>query len=105
MSEYKAEIERLKDDYVKLQEQFAQYQMASDKEIMAQKKEADKRFESNMKAVLEIEKKQSQIDVLNELKKCSYCDNFFADGKWHRYVLVSDIDKLIEEVKNGEYNS
>ena len=62
------EIERLKDDYAKLQEQFAQYQMASDKEIKAQKKEAEQLFESNMKAVLEIEKKQAQIDVLNFLK-------------------------------------
>lgn len=49
VSEYKAEIERLEDDYTKLQEQFAQYQMASDKEIMAQKKEAEKRFESNIR--------------------------------------------------------
>ena len=100
VSEYKAEIERLKDDYAKLQEQFAQYQMASDKEIIAQKKEAEQLFESNMKAVLEIEKKQAQIDVLNKVKKCSQCDNFFPDGNWHRYVLVSDIDELIKEVQD-----
>ena len=62
------EIERLKDDYAKLQELFAQYQMASDKEIIAQKKEAEKRFENHMKSVLEIEKKQAKIDVLNELR-------------------------------------
>ena len=31
ITEQEKEIERLKDDYVKLQEQFAQYQMASDK--------------------------------------------------------------------------
>ena len=36
--------------------------------------------------------KQAQIDVLNKAKKRSYCDNDFMDGKWHRYVLVSDID-------------
>ncbi len=42
-------IGELKDDYAKLQELFAQYQMASDKEIRAQIK-------------------QAKIDVLNELK-------------------------------------
>lgn len=44
--------------------------------------------------------KQAQIDVLNKAKKRSYCDNDFMDGKWHRYVLVSDIDELIKEVQN-----
>lgn len=43
--------------------------------------------------------KQAKIDILNEAKKCSQCDNFFPDGKWHRYVFVSDIDILIEEVE------
>lgn len=43
--------------------------------------------------------KKAQIDVLNEVKKCSQCDNFFPDGNWHRYVLVSDIDILIKEVE------
>ena len=77
-SELVSEIERLKDDYAKLQELFAQYQMASDKEIKAQVK-------------------QAKIDVLNELKKYSYCDNDFIDGKWHRYVFVDDIDELLKE--------
>lgn len=104
ITEQENEIERLKDDYAKLQEQFAQYQVASDKKIRAQKKEAEKRFEGNMKAVLEIEKKQAKIDVLNKAKKCSYCDNDFMDGKWHRYVLVSDIDELIKEVENDKCN-
>ena len=44
------EYDKLKDDYAKLQELFAQYQMASDKEIKAQVK-------------------QAKIDVLNELKE------------------------------------
>ena len=76
ISEYKAEIERLKDDYVKLQEQFADYQMASDKEIAAQAK-------------------QAKIDVLNELKTHSYYDDDYMDS----YVFVSDIDELIEEIE------
>lgn len=42
---------------------------------------------------------QAKIDVLNELKKYSYCDNDFMDGKWHRYVLVDDIDELIKEIE------
>ena len=44
------EIEQLKDDYAKLQEQFADHQMASDKEIAAQVK-------------------QAKIDVLNKAKE------------------------------------
>lgn len=44
-------------------------------------------------------KEQAQIDILNEIKKYSCTDNFFADGKWHRYVLVSNIDEIIEELK------
>ena len=43
--------------------------------------------------------KQAKIEVLNEAKKLSHCDNFFTDGKWHRYVFVDDIDKLLEELK------
>ena len=71
------EIEQLKDDYAKLQEQFADYQMASDKEIAAQVK-------------------QAKIDVLNELKTHSYYDDDYMEG----YVFVNDIDELIEEVEN-----
>lgn len=32
-----------------------------------------------------------------ELKKRSYCDNVFKDGKWHRYVFVEEIDELLKE--------
>ena len=49
---------------------------------------------------LKAEVKQAQIDVLCKLKQRSCCDNFFADGKWHRYVFVNDIDELIEEVND-----
>ena len=71
------EIEQLKDDYAKLQEQFADYQMASDKEIAAQVK-------------------QAKIDILNELKTHSYYDDDYMEG----YVFVNNIDELIEEVEN-----
>ena len=95
IDEQNAEIERLKDDYAKLQELFAQYQMASDKEIIAQKKEAEKRFENNMKSVLEIEKKQAKIDVLNELKAKSYVNDYCRE-----VVEVDKIDELIKEAQN-----
>lgn len=68
------EIERLKDDYAKLQELFAQYQMASDKEIIAQVK-------------------QAKIDVLNELKAKSYVNDYC-----HEVVELEKIDKMIKEL-------
>ena len=68
-----AEIERLKDDYAKLQELFAQYQMASDKEIRAQIK-------------------QAKIDVLNELKAKSYVNDYCRE-----VVEVEKIDDLLKE--------
>lgn len=36
-------------------------------------------------------------EFAEKLKKYSYTDNCFTDGKWHRYVLVSDIDELLRE--------
>lgn len=58
----------------------------------------DKLFDDKKR--LETKIKQTQIDVLNELKKRSYTDNDFMDGKWHRYVLIGDIDQMIEEIEN-----
>lgn len=76
------EIERLKDDYAKLQELFAQYQMASDKEIRAQVK-------------------QAKIDVLNELKAKSYVNDYCRE-----VVEVEKIDEMIAElIKNAEDKS
>ena len=75
------EIERLKDENAKLQEQFAKYQLASDKEIVAQVK-------------------QAKIDVLNELKKKTH--NYYPSIDSYclsqHVVLVRDIDELLEEV-------
>ena len=77
------EIERLKDGYAQVQEQFAQYQMASDKEIKAQRK-------------------QAQIDVLNRLKVFSEP----YPNSWGIYVIdVDHIDKLIKEVQNETINN
>lgn len=82
------EIERLKADYAKLQEQFAQYQMASDKEIKAQIK-------------------QAQIDVLKKLRsrisdKEALIQSYIADGCLTIEDMYTEIDELIEEVQNGE---
>lgn len=86
--EQENEIERLKDDYAKLQEQFVKYQTASDKEIKAQIK-------------------QAQIDVLNELKeriKTAIDTYFNLDGGGYYLAedAIDDIDELIKEVQNGK---
>lgn len=89
-----AEIERLKDGYarvqeqLRVQEQFAKYQIVSDKEIKARRK-------------------QAQIDVLNELKKKTH--NYYPSIDSYcisqHIVLVRDIDELIKEVQDGEDKS
>lgn len=63
------------------------------------KKELDEHeaFVNNMKNVLEIEKKNAVKEFAEKLKKRSYCDNNFMDGKWHRYVFVDEIDELLKE--------
>ena len=73
------EYDKLKDDYAKLQELFAQYQMASDKEIRAQIK-------------------QAKIDVLNELKE-KRTTVFIDIDKVDEAVFIDDIDELLKEYK------
>ena len=46
------------------------------------------------------QRKQAVKEFAEKVKKCSYCDNVFMDGKWHRYVFVDDIDKLLTEYGN-----
>ena len=79
ITEQEKEIERLKDDYAKLQELFAQYQMASDKEIKAQIK-------------------QAKIDVLYELKE-KRTTVFIDIDKVDEAVFIDDIDELLKEYK------
>lgn len=75
------EYDKLKDDYAKLQELFAQYQMASDKEIRAQVK-------------------QAKIDVLKELKKYLHTEDFGTpDERWKpESEFCAIIDELIKEL-------
>lgn len=84
-AKYYNEIERLKDDYTKLQEQFAKYQTASDKEILAQVK-------------------QAKIEVLNKLRERveTAIDTYFnldGGGYYLAEGALDDIDELIEEVE------
>lgn len=54
---------------------------------------------SDYKEALYIYRKQKEIvkEFAEELKKCTYCDNSFPDGKWHRYIFIEDIDELLKE--------
>ena len=81
--EQEQEIEKWKNDYAKLQEQFAQYQMASDKEIIAQRK-------------------RDKIEVLNKLKERveTAIDAYFnldGGGYYLAEDAMNDIDELIIE--------
>lgn len=83
--EQEQEIEKWKNDYAKLQEQFAQYQMASDKEILAQVK-------------------QAKIEVLNKLKERveTAIDAYFnldGGGYYLAEGAMNDIDELIREIE------
>lgn len=77
------EITRLKDDYARVQELFAQYQMASDKEIKAQRR-------------------QSQIDVLNKakdvIKQYEEQNNkaTYQDVITNKYMYVKHSDTIVE---------
>lgn len=53
--------------------------------------------EMNAMCNIDEQRKQAVKEFAEKVKKCSYCDNVFMDGKWHRYVFVDDIDKLFNE--------
>ena len=83
--EQEQEIEKWKNDYAKLQEQFAQYQMASDKEIIAQRKQAKIEVLNKLK-----ERVETAIDAYFNLDSGGY---YLAEG------ALDDIDELVEEVE------
>ena len=76
------EIERLKYDYAKLQEQFAQYQMASDKEIKAQVK-------------------QAKIDLLKAIID-GYGRYYISPVGNEKYKVWRVLKEIIEEIENGK---
>lgn len=83
--EQEQEIEKWKNDYAKLQEQFAQYQMASDKEILAQVKQAKIEVLNKLK-----ERVETAIDAYFNLDSGGY---YLAEG------AMNDIDELIGEIE------
>ena len=60
-----------------------------------QLKAENERFENNMKNVLEIEKKQAKIDVLNELNRRITAIPYQIDGR----DVQKEIDKFLKECK------
>lgn len=83
ITEQEKEINNLKDDYAKLQELFAKYQTASDKEILAQVK-------------------QAKIEVLNKLRERveTAIDAYFnldGGGYYLAEGAMNDIDELLKE--------
>lgn len=87
-ADYNRSLERLKSDCRQIDELKA--------EVKELKAELNARLTCDF---VKTAQKQAQIDVLNKLKHYSHCDNFFTDGKWHRYVFIDDIEKLLEELK------
>ena len=74
------------EDYAKLQEEFANYQIASDKEMIAQVK-------------------QAKIDVLNKLRERveTAIDTYFnldGGGYYLAEGAMNDIDELLKEYEN-----
>lgn len=93
VSEYKAEIERLKDEIIYLERKIAIRDNAL--------KDSDKAIEM-LEGKQDTIVKQAKIDVLNELKgrvRTSYVLDDFILGN---VVFSKDIDELIKEVENGE---
>lgn len=80
------EIERLKAENKRLSEKLGQILLS-----------IDTVKEMNAMCNIYEQRKQAVKEFAEKVKKCSYCDNVFMDGKWHRYVFVDDIDKLFNE--------
>ena len=57
----------------------------------------DKAQREEIKRLKEKSDLQAVKEFAEKLKKRSYCDNNFMDGKWHRYVFVDEIDELLKE--------
>ena len=88
-----AEIERLKADNEALQ----MWNNIS-AETIQKLSETNKRFESNMKSVLEIEKKNAVKEFAERVKAKAFDKDMFNDWAGATYVvLVREIDKLLKE--------
>lgn len=96
---YKQEIELLTEMRNKYAETLTQFQIECIKEVIAQKEEAEKRFENNMKSVLENEKKQAVRDFAEKVKE--RCHNYYPSIDHYccseKSVNVKDINELLKE--------
>ena len=93
IEETEAEIERLKSD----NEALTMWNNAS-AETIQKLSETNKRFASNMKSVLEIEKKNAVKEFAEKLKMKAFNKDMFNDWAGATYVvLVREIDKLLKE--------
>ena len=87
VSEYKAEIERLKDEIIYLERKIAIRDNA-----LKDRDKAIEMLEGKQDTIV----KQAKIDMLNELKeKCKFDGHTVA-------VYKNDIDELIDEVENDK---
>ena len=80
ITEQENEINNLKDDYAKLQELFAQYQIASDKEMIAHIK-------------------QAKIELLKELID-GYGQDYISHVGLEKYKVWRVLKEIIEELQN-----
>ena len=98
VTEYKAEIERLKDEIIYLERKIAIRDNA-----LKDRDKAIEMLESKQDTIV----KQAKIDVLNELKeriKTAIDTYFNLDGGGYYLAedAIDDIDGLIEEVENND---
>ena len=92
VSEYKAEIERLKDEIIYLERKIAIRDNA-----LKDRDKAIEMLEGKQDTIV----KQAKIDVLNELKTRH---DYAIKNMGYPWDITQQIDKLIEEVKNDECN-
>ena len=88
VSEYKAEIERLKAEFKQLE---------TNAEILAR----GVRDLNHENYELTEKVKQAQIDVLKELRE-KYATSGSVNNNWATIIFVDDIDELIKEVQNEQ---
>ena len=92
VSEYKAEIERLKDEIIYLERKVAIRDNA-----LKDRDRAIEMLEGKQDTIV----KQAKIDVLNELRE-KYATSGSVNSSWATIIFVDDIDELIKEVENDK---
>ena len=92
VSEYKSEIEDLKDEIIYLERKIAIRDNA-----LKDRDKAIEMLEGKQDTIV----KQAKIDVLNELRE-KYATSGSLNSNWATIIFVDDIDELIEEVENDK---